>query len=142
MKKYLVAVAVVAVAALIAVSGSNAQQSGVDQIETCATNYVASVTTNAATMATAVLPALTAGQGQYTYIKIKPTSGAVHLGLGSAATTSKQQVDTNGWTWTLPAGSVNAGGPYRNTAIYLLNASASNDTVSVVVEAWKVVKQR
>ena len=141
MKKYLVGIAVFAVAALIAVSGSNAQQAGVDKIETVSTNYVASVVTNASTSATAVLPALTAGQGLYTYIKITPATNA-HIAFGRTPTTSDPQITTAGWSWQLPAGSVDNGGPYRNTAIHLRSAQADTNTISVTIEAWKVIKQR
>jgi Tfp pilus assembly protein PilV len=141
MKKYLVGIAVVAVAALIAVSGVNAQQAGVDKIETLSTNYVAQVRTNAALAATAVVPALTAGQGLYTYIKITPATNA-YIAFGRTPTTSDPQITTAGWSWSLPAASVDNGGPYRNTAIHLLNTSGDATTNLVTVEAWKVIKQR
>ena len=141
MKKYLAVAAVMAVAALIAVSGSNAQQSGVDKIETLSTNYVAQVRTNAALAATAVVPALTAGQGLYSYIKITPTTNA-YIAFGRTPTSSDPQITTAGWSWQLPAGSVDNGGPYRNTAIHLLNTSGDGSTNLVTVEAWKVIKQR
>jgi hypothetical protein len=140
MKKYLVGIAVLAVAALIAVSGSQAQQSGVDKIETVSTNYVATLTTNAT--AAAVLPALTAGQGLYTHYTITVQSNS-YVAYGRAATTSDPVLAAGGsLTWTLPAGSIDAGGPYRNTAIYLCNGAATNNGATANVTAWKVIKQR
>ena len=139
MKKLLIALFMTAIMAV----GVSAQYAGVDYIEVPVTNYFASVVTNAATYGTAVLPALGTGQGLYSYIKIAPVSGTNYVGLGTTnGITSKTTITgTNQFLWTLPAGGVN-GGPYRNTAIYLMNASGSNDTNSVSVEAWKVLKQR
>lgn len=140
MKKYLVGIAVLAVAALIAVSGSQAQQAGVDKIETVSTNYVATLTTNAT--AAAVLPALTAGQGLYTHYTITVQSNS-YVAYGRVATTSDPVLAAGGsLTWTLPAGSIDAGGPYRNTAIYLCNGAATNNGATANVTAWKVIKQR
>ena len=138
MKKLLIALFMTAIMAV----SVTAQFAGVDYIETPVTNYIAAVTTNTTTAATAVLPALGVGNGLYSYIKLTPASGSAYLGFGSTNTfTARTVITTNGWSWVLPAGGVN-GGPYRNTAIYLLNASGTSDTVSVSIEAWKVIKQR
>jgi hypothetical protein len=117
------------------VGGVGAQQAGVDRIETAVTNYVAQVRTNTTA---AVVPALGTGAGLYTYIKITPATNA-YIAFGRAATTSDPQIGTTGYTWTLPAGSVHAGGPFRNTAIHLLHTATDASTNLVTVETWKVL---
>lgn len=136
MKKYLVAV----IAVLCIALSAQAQQAGVDEIETVSTNYVATLTTNAT--AAAVLPALTAGQGYYTHYTITVQSNS-YVAYGRVATASDPVVAAAGsLTWTLPAGAVHAGGPFRNTAIYLCNGAATNNGATATVTAWKVKKQR
>jgi hypothetical protein len=114
---------------------------GVDRLEVAVTNYIATVTAgNDTNTTTLVLPALSSGAGYYTYIKVTPATN-VCMAFGRAATTNDPQVTTAGWSWTLPANSLNDGGPYRNTAIYLRDTrGATNLTTTATIEAWKVVK--
>jgi hypothetical protein len=66
-----------------------------------------------------------------------------YVAYGRVATTSDPVLAAGGsLTWTLPAGSIDAGGPYRNTAIYLCNGAATNNGATANVTAWKVIKQR
>ena len=138
MKKLLIALFMTAIMAV----SVTAQFAGVDYIETPVTNYIASVTTNRANTAIAVVPALDTGAGLYSYIKLTPAAGTAYIGFGSTnGMSTNATVTTNGWSWSLPAGGVN-GGPYRNSAIYLMNSAGDTSIVSVAVETWKVKKQR